>query len=78
MSAPAVAATFDGDAASDDDGLVRSEYTPWAVDLRVNYYPHMLSAETVVALVQAGGTNGIGEWRPEKNGPYGQFTVAGN
>lgn len=59
----------------------RAQFTEWGATLRVLYIPLMLSAESVVALVDAGGFGGIGEWRPSApksyTGSYGTFAVVG-
>lgn len=56
----------------------RAEYWPWSAELTINFVPSMLSAESVVAIVDAAGIGGIGEWRPSKakTGSYGTFEVA--
>lgn len=55
----------------------RPEYWPWAARLEIVFLPTMISTESVVALVDAAGLGGIGEWRPEKSGGnYGTFEVA--
>lgn len=55
----------------------RAEYWPWAAILTVQFIPTMLSAESVLAIVDAAGMGGIGEWRPSKakTGIYGTFAV---
>jgi len=55
----------------------RAEYRDWSAILRIEYVPNSIDLESVVALVDAGGTNGVGEWRPEKSGSYGPFEVIG-
>lgn len=55
----------------------RATYLDWAVRLRVEFMPNMIDLDSIVALIDAGGTNGIGEWRPEKNGPFGVYRVVG-
>lgn len=55
----------------------RAEYRDWSALLRVEYVPSVIDIESVVALVDAGGTNGVGEWRPEKSGSYGTYEVVG-
>jgi len=51
----------------------------WSAVLRVRYVPIRLSRESVVALVDAGGRGGIGDWRPSapksKTGTYGTWRV---
>lgn len=54
----------------------RAEYPAgWTVDLNVMYVPSIISADSIVALIDAGGRNGVGEWRPEKNGTFGTYRV---
>lgn len=53
----------------------RAEYPDWSATIRVTFTPHMIDAASVVALVDAGGRVGIGEWRPEKGGIYGTYSV---
>lgn len=55
----------------------RATYLDWAVRLRVEFMPNLIDVDSIVALIDAGGANGIGEWRPEKNGPFGTYRVAG-
>lgn len=55
----------------------RAEYRDWTALLRVEYVPSVIDIQSVVALVDAGGTNGVGEWRPEKSGSYGTYEVVG-
>lgn len=55
----------------------RAEYRDWTAQLRIEFVPSVIDLESVVALVDAGGTNGVGEWRPEKSGSYGTFEVVG-
>lgn len=55
----------------------RAQYWPWAVDLLISFAPSQISAESVIALIDAGGgAAGVGEWRPEKGGNNGTFQVA--
>lgn len=53
----------------------RAEYSDWSATLRIEYVPSVIDLDSVVALVDAGGTNGVGEWRPEKSGSYGTYEV---
>lgn len=55
----------------------RAEYRDWSAIIRVEFVPSVIDIESVVALVDAGGTNGVGEWRPEKSGSYGTYEVVG-
>lgn len=53
----------------------RAEYRDWSATLRIQFVPNLIDLGSVVALVDAGGTNGLGEWRPEKNGSFGTYEV---
>jgi hypothetical protein len=55
----------------------RAMYPEWTATLRIRFTPHLLSLESLVALVDAGGSNGVGEWRPEKDGDFGTYEVIG-
>lgn len=55
----------------------RAEYRDWSAVLRIEFVPSVIDLDSVVALVDAGGTNGVGEWRPEKSGSYGTYEVMG-
>lgn len=59
----------------------RAEYFPWSATLEVVHVPTMISTDSVVALVNAAGLGGVGEWRPSApkslTGSYGTFTVTG-
>lgn len=55
----------------------RGEFNPWRATLTVKYNANLMSAEQVVNLFEtAGFAVGVGEWRPERDGPYGRFHVA--
>jgi len=53
----------------------RAMYPEWSAVLRVDYPLESMDAGTVIALIDAGGRNGVGDWRPEKSGIFGQFEV---
>jgi hypothetical protein len=54
----------------------RAEFTEWTSELTVVYVKSMLTKESVVSLIDAGGLGvGVGEWRPEKNGDFGTYKV---
>lgn len=55
----------------------RAEYREWQAILHVTYLPTLLDQESIVALVDAAGMVGVGDWRPEKGGSYGTFEVIG-
>lgn len=55
----------------------RGEFTDWKALVRVQFNSNVLSAEQVVNLFDlAGFAVGVGDWRPERDGPYGRFRVA--
>jgi hypothetical protein len=57
----------------------RPQYDPWSAILNVTYPPTLYKSDTIIALVDAAGMSGIGEWRPgskeSKTGSYGTFAV---
>lgn len=58
----------------------RNQIWPWEATLTIGYVATKLTAEAVVALVDAAGRGGVGDWRPSapksKTGTYGTFRVA--
>lgn len=57
----------------------RPEFWPWRAQLDVIFMPSHLTIESLLALVDAAGYGGIGEWRPNskqsKSGMYGTFQI---
>lgn len=54
----------------------RGEFPEWSIELPITYNARIVSAEQIVAMLDAGGFGtGIGEWRPEKDGQFGRFHV---
>jgi hypothetical protein len=54
----------------------RAEYEEWSTSLTVTYVRSVISRESVLSLIDAGGMGvGVGEWRPEKSGEYGTYTI---
>lgn len=54
----------------------RPQFTDWTTVLEVTYVRSMLTRESVLSLVEAGGLGvGVGEWRPEKKGDFGTFRI---
>lgn len=57
----------------------RPIYNDWRAVLFVDFLPSIVTAETVVNLVEAAGLGGIGEWRPSSpkgfSGTYGRFRI---
>lgn len=58
----------------------RGEFANWSADMTINYNANgQYDLEAIVNIINAGGyICGVGEWRPEKDGQYGQFHVATN
>lgn len=56
----------------------RPEFRNWETTLSVRYNAKAITAEQIVNLLNYGGfSNGVGEWRPEKDGSFGTFHVEG-
>lgn len=54
----------------------RPEFTEWSTELEVSYIATLLDRDSVLSLVDAGGTGvGVGEWRPEKSGEFGRYRI---
>jgi hypothetical protein len=54
----------------------RPEFTEWRTTVEVVYVKSMLTRESVLSLIDAGGMGvGVGEWRPEKKGDFGTFSI---
>lgn len=56
----------------------RPEFPDWRIPVNIKFNAGVISAEQIANLLNtAGFAIGIGEWRPERNGSYGRFHVAG-
>ena len=54
----------------------RPEFPEWSTELEVTYNSRALAVEQIVNLFEvAGFAVGVGEWRPEKDGQFGRFSV---
>jgi len=54
----------------------RGQVNTWELEFVVKYNADVLSAEQVLNLIHHGGFScGVGEWRPEKNGDFGTYTL---
>jgi hypothetical protein len=54
----------------------RGQFFPWACNLRIRYNARVLSFEQIANIFNtAGFAVGVGEWRSEKDGGYGQYRV---
>ena len=55
----------------------RMEFQNWWAEIRIRYNANAISPEQIANLLNMGGfSNGIGEWRPSRDGAHGTFTVA--
>lgn len=55
----------------------RGAFASWSMKFQIRYNKSALSLEQIATLFMwAGFGIGLGEWRPEKGGVYGQFEVA--
>ena len=58
----------------------RYAFWPWSTTLEVEYLTALIDADSIVALVDAAGNGGVGDWRPSApksaTGTFGRFTVA--
>lgn len=57
----------------------RYAFFPWTTTLRVEYLATLIDSASVVALVDAAGNGGVGDWRPSApksaTGTFGRFYV---
>lgn len=54
----------------------RPQFTEWSTRLTVLYVKSALTRTSVLSLIDAGGLGvGVGEWRPEKKGDFGTYTI---
>jgi hypothetical protein len=59
----------------------RNQISPWSATLEIEYIASTLTLGALVALVDAAGLGGVGDWRPSspksKSGTYGRWQVTG-
>lgn len=54
----------------------RGEFRKWTAAITIAYDAGLITKESVCSILErAGQTIGIGEWRPEKDGDHGRFTL---
>lgn len=54
----------------------RPQFSEWRALLVVTYVRAMLTKESVISLIDAGGMGvGVGEWRPERDGDFGTYQI---
>lgn len=52
----------------------RAEFKPWKTELLITYNANVITVEQIVNLFRLGGfANGVGDWRPAKDGRYSTF-----
>lgn len=55
----------------------RAEYPEWSAVLKIQFLENVISEEAIYSILQAAGfANGVGEWRPERSGVHGKFSIA--
>ena len=65
-----------GGASRSADLRYRPEFREWRATLEVEYVKSLLSDDSVLSLIDAGGLGvGVGEWRPERGGDFGRFQI---
>lgn len=55
----------------------RAQFHEWACWVAFEHQPHIISTDSILALVDGAGSIGVGEWRPERKGVFGQFRPTG-
>jgi hypothetical protein len=59
----------------------RAGFPEWSATLKIEFNENVIPLERLVALVNAAGRCGIGEWRPSSpkvaSGTFGMFRVSG-
>jgi hypothetical protein len=57
----------------------RNYFFPWKAVLNIRFISDAIDADSILALVDAGGRGGVGDWRPSSpksaTGTYGQYRV---
>lgn len=54
----------------------RAQFVEWRADLQVTFVSSMLSTDSVLSLIDAGGMCcGVGEWRVERGGDFGKYRI---
>lgn len=55
----------------------RGEFPDWSATLNIRYNARAITPEQIMNMLNIGGfANGVGEWRPERDGNYGTFHIA--
>lgn len=65
-----------GGASKTADICYRAEFKTWSTELYIQYITHVITPEQIINLFRLGGfSNGVGDWRPARNGSFGTFHV---
>lgn len=65
-----------GGASRSADLRYRPAFNEWSATLEVEYVESLLSSDSVLSLVEAGGLGvGVAEWRPERGGDFGRYEI---
>jgi hypothetical protein len=65
-----------GGASRSADLRYRAEFREWSAVLRITYVKSCLARGAVLSLLDAGGLGvGVGEWRPQHDGPFGTYAI---
>lgn len=65
------------DMARTPDVRTRPIFPEWACTIEIQYVASLIKESQIVNLLAAAGIIvGMGDWRPQKGGPYGQFRLA--
>ena len=65
-----------GGASKTADLCFRAEFKSWSTQLLIQFNRRVISAEQIINLFKLGGfSNGVGEWRPSRDGKFGTFGV---
>lgn len=65
-----------GGASKTADLCYRAEFKSWSTELLIRFNTRTISISQIVNLFKLGGfSNGVGEWRPSRDGNFGRFHV---
>lgn len=65
-----------GGASKTADLCYRGEFKSWRTELMIQFNTRTISPSQIINLFSLGGfSNGVGEWRPSRDGNFGRFRV---
>jgi hypothetical protein len=56
--------------------IYRPRFDDWSMELRISYWPSLVSLSNLMSLLATAGEIGIGSYRPENGGTFGTFKVS--